>query len=144
MNRKNANQEQEVEATSVRPVRIPVGSRPKMSVGGKDPNFEYRWVNDSPGRISDFKQGGWVTCTNEEVETSNFRVEEGAVPGSLACRVVDAGSGLKAYVMRIHKDLFDEDQRRYESEIRRSEETLSPNSNDGEYGSVVIDRSGRR
>ena len=144
MNRKTANQEQDIEATSVRPVRVPVGSRPRMSVVGKNPNFEYRWVNDYPGRIADFKRGGWEVCTNEEVDTGNFRVEEGGSPGSLACQVVNGGDGTKAYVMKIHKDLYDEDQKAQEQEVRRTEETLTPNTNDGEYGSVVIDRSGRK
>lgn len=145
MNRRNANiEDQAVEATSVRPKRVPVGMRPKMAVVGKSPEYEYRWVNDIPGRIALFKQGGWELCTNDEVDVGNFRAEESNGEGSLACMVVDGGTGMKAYVMKIRKDWYLEDQRAAEAEVIRNEETLRPNYNDGEYGKLVIDRSGRK
>jgi len=145
MNRRNATiVDNDSVATSVRPARVPVGNRPKMAVVGKNPNFEYRWVNDTPGRIALFKQGGWELCTNDEVDVGNFRAEESAGEGSLACQIVDGGTGQKAYVMKIKKEWFLEDQKHNEEEAARNEETLRPNLNDGEYGKIVIDRSGRR
>lgn len=139
MNRRNVENQAEV-----RPARVPVGMRPKLAVVGKNPNFVYRWVNDTPGRISLFKQGGWELCTNDEVDVGNFTAEQSSGEGSLACQVVDGGTGQKAYVMKIKKEWFLEDQAAQEDEIRRNEETLQPNYNDGEYGKIVIDRSGRR
>lgn len=145
MNRRNANiEDKDQETTSVRPQRVPVGMRPKLAVVGKNPNYVYRWVNDTPGRIALFKQGGWELCTNDEVDVGNFRAEESSGEGSLACSIVDGGTGMKAYVMKIKKEWFDEDQIRNEEEAARNEETLRPNYNDGEYGKIVIDRSGRR
>lgn len=145
MNRRNANiEDKDSEATSVRPARVPVGNRPKLAVVGKNPNFEYRWVNDTPGRIALFKQGGWELCTNDEVDVGNFRAEESSGEGSLACQIVDGGNGQKAYVMKIKKEWFQEDQQHNEREVARNEESLRPNLNDGEYGKIVIDRSGRK
>jgi hypothetical protein len=145
MNRRNANTEdKEVETPSARPVRIPVGQRPKLAVVGKDPRYVYRWVNDYTGRINDFKLGGWELCTNDEVDVGNFRAEEASAVGSLASTVVDATMGTRAYVMKILKEWFDEDQQRWEAENAANEETLGPNTRDGEYGSISIDRSGRR
>lgn len=141
MNRRNIEDTNKAE---VRPARIPVGNRPKLAVVGKNPNYVYRWVNDNPGRIALFKQGGWELCTNDEVDVGNFTAEQSSGEGSLACQVVDGGTGLKAYVMKIKKEWFDEDQLAQELEVRRSEETLQPNLNDGEYGKIVIDRSGRK
>lgn len=143
MNRRNASVEQEAEATSVRPKRIAVGLRPKLAVVGKDPNYEYRIVNDTPGRIAMFKQGGWELCTNAEVDTGNYRADESAELGSLAYMIVDSSNGLKGYVMKLKKEWYDEFMREYELEVRRTEESLQPNGNDGVYGSVKIDRSGR-
>jgi hypothetical protein len=140
MNRRNV----EANSAEVRPARVPVGMRPKLAVVGKNPNYVYRWINDTPGRISLFKQGGWELCTNDEVDVGNFTAEQSSGEGSLACQVVDGGTGLKAYVMKIKKEWFDEDQHAQELEVRRTEETLSPNLNDGEYGKLVIDRSGRK
>jgi len=145
MNRRNASiTSNESEATSVRPQRIAVGLRPKLSLIGKNPNFEYRYVNDTPGRISMFKHGGWELCTNEEVDTGNFRAEEASELGSLAYAIVDGGNGMKAYVMKIKKEWYDAFMNDHEDEVRKTEETLAPNSHDGEYGRVVIDRSGKR
>lgn len=139
MNRRNIEEKAEV-----RPARIPVGMRPKLAVVGKNPNYVYRWVNDTPGRIALFKQGGWELCSNDEVDVGNFTAEQSSGEGSLACQVVDGGTGLKAYVMKIKKEWFDEDQAHAEESVRKGEETLQPNYNDGEYGKIVIDRSGRK
>ena len=142
--RQNSTQEQNAETTSVRPKRVPVGMRPRLAVFGKDPNFEYRWVNDTPGNVAMMKHNGWQICTNEEVDTGNFRAEQASEVGSLASAIVDGGNGMKAYVMKISKEEFQEIQDAYENENRAIEESLRPDTNDGEYGSVKIDRSGRR
>lgn len=143
--RRNANVDNEVEATSVRPKRIPVGARPALAVVGKDPNFEYRWVNDVEGRISMFQEGGWKLCTNDEVDVGNFRAESETPEGSLASKVVNPTDGTKAYVMKIPKEWFLEDQRNHDAKLSQDErDFFAPNTSDGEYGSVKIDRSGRR
>jgi len=143
MNRKTA-QDNVTEATSVRPQRIAVGLRPKLSLLGKDPNYAYRYVNDTPGRIAMFKHGGWELCTNAEVDTGNFRAEDATELGSLAYAIVDGGTGMKAYVMKIKKEWFDSFMDEHEAEVKSTEEALQPNSNDGAYGSVRIDRTGRK
>lgn len=145
MNRRNANiEDKEAETPSARPTRIPVGMRPKMAVIGKLSNYVYRFVNDTPGRIDMFKQGGWELCTNDEVDVGNFTAEQSHGEGSLACVIADGGTGMKAYVMKIKKEWYDEDQLNSEEQNRLAEETLRPNYNDGEYGKLVIDRSGRK
>ena|ERR1700744_762242 len=143
MNRKA--QDQNVATTSARPKRTPVGQRPRLVVNGKNPNYEYRIVNDTPGNVAVYLNNGWQTCTNDEVDTGNFRAEQASDVGSLASFIVDGGTGMKAYVLKISKDEFQEIQEALEHENRLLEETsTSANYNDGEYGSVKIDRSGRR
>lgn len=145
MNRRIISVEKEFEAVEKRPTRIPVGSRAKLSVTGKDPAYEYRFVNDTPGRINEFKQGGWEVCTNSEVDCGNFRAEEAGEVGSLASVVVDGGLGTRAYVMKIRKDWFAEDQAAQARQVDELEnDQLQVNTNDGEYGSIKIDRTGRR
>jgi len=146
MNRRNANTsvDNDSEATSVRPKRIAVGLRPKLALIGKDPNYEYRIVNDTPGRISMFKHSGWELVSNDEVDTGNYRAEEASEVGSLASYVVDGGTGQKAYVMKIKKEWYEAFMAEHEEEVKRTEDTLRPNTNDGGYGEVRIDRSGRK
>lgn len=129
---------------SARPKRVPVGSRPRILVNGKNPNFEYRIVNDTPGNIALYLNNGWQTCSNDEVDTGNFRAEQASEVGSLAYFIVDGSTGMKGYVLKISKEEYQEIQEAYEQENQAHEETLQPNLNDGEYGSVKIDRSGRR
>lgn len=145
MNRRNANTSEDKvdEAASVRPKRIAVGMRPKLALIGKNPNYEYRYVNDVPGRVAMFKHSGWELCTNEEVDTGNFRVDEASELGSLAYAVVDSGTGMKAYVMKLHKDWYNAFMDEHEEEVRATEESIQPSRDDGAYGSVKIDRSGR-
>src|ERR1700744_4853950 len=145
MNRRNANSvDQEAETASARPKRIAVVLRPKLAIIGKDDNYEYRIVNDTPGRIAMFKQGGWELVTNSEVDTGNYRAEEASDVGSLASFIVDGGTGQKAYVMKIRKDWYLEFMAEHEAEVRATEESLRPNRNDGAYGDLKIDRSGKR
>jgi hypothetical protein len=144
MTRRNTSNSPEVEATSVRPTRISVAMRPKLALIGKDPSYQYRYVNDTPGRIAMFKHSGWELCTNDEVDTGNFRVEDSTELGSLAYAIVDGSTGMKAYVMKIKKEWFDDFMAEYNAEVDATEEALQPNSNDGGYGSVKIDRSGRK
>jgi|ERR1700744_985164 len=145
MNRRTLNVDKDSEAVEQRPSRIPVGLRPKLAVVGKDPNYAYRIVNDTPGRINMFKQGGWEVCSNDEVDFGNHRAEEASAVGSLASQVVDGGDGTRAYVMKIKKEWFDADfaeSQKIIDELERDQ--ISVNVNDGEYGSIKIDRSGRK
>lgn len=145
MNRRTLSVDRETEAVEQRPTRIPVGLRPKLAVIGKDPNYEYRFVNDTPGRIDMFKQGGWELVTNQEVDVGGNRAEESSALGSMANVVVDGGNGMRAYVMKIKKEWFQEDQAKaadYVDSLERDQ--LSVNVNDGEYGSIKIDRTGRK
>lgn len=145
MTRRTLSVDKEIEAVEQRPTRIPVGLRPKLAVVGKDPGYEYRFVNDTPGRIDMFKQGGWEVVTNQEVDVGGNRAEEASAVGSLANVVVDGGTGMRAYVMKIKKEWFREDQAKAAEQIDELErDQLHVNVNDGEYGSIKIDRSGRR
>jgi hypothetical protein len=144
MNRRTITLDSKQETTSARPKRVPVGMRPRLAVFGKNPNFEYRWVNDTPGNVALMQRHGWQVCTNDEVDTGNFRAEQASEVGSLAYAIVDGGNGMKAYVMKISKEEYQEIQDAYDYEATAREESLQPNLNDGEYGSIKIDRSGRK
>lgn len=145
MNRRTLSVDKETEAVEQRPNRIPVGMRPKLAVIGKSPDFAYRFVNDYPGRIDMFKQGGWILCTNDEVDIGNNRAEDATAVGSLASIAVSASEGTRAYLMKIRKDWYDADMVAQSQHIDQLErDQIATNANDGEYGSVKIDRSGKR
>lgn len=78
--------------TPSRPARVRMVAGQKLAVGRKDPNFEYRWFNDKPGRL-DSAQAAWWEFVSEGGE----RIKRHAGTDTM-------------YLMRIEKKYFDEDQ----------------------------------
>lgn len=131
-----------METKAKKSTRIPVGSaRDILTVQGKDPNYEYRWVLDDPkrpGRLQRFKDGGYevVTDTNEVGQNT---VDRGKKLGSAITRP-DGGNTL--VLMRILKEWYDEDQAAKAEKIDDLEATMIQDAQegDGRYGSLEIKR----
>ena len=130
-----------METKATKKTRIPVGAaRDILTVQGKDPNYEYRWVLDDPkrpGRLQRFKDGGYevVTDTNEVGQNT---VDRGKKLGSAITRP-DGGNTL--VLMRILKEWYDEDQAAKEEKIAALEATMVADvKGDGGYGGVTIER----
>lgn len=128
----------EEERTPERPSRIPVsGSRDILTVAGKDPSYVYRWVNDTDGRIARFRAAGYEFVEHEvgvgqRTTDSAKGVEKGWSK--------DVGQGITAYLMRIKREWFEEDQAAKQANVDRSEESLFRQLNkggDGSYGKVT-------
>lgn len=120
--------------------RIPVsGNRDILSVEGKDPNFVYRWVNDVDGRVDRFKLGGYEVVEHD-VEVGQRTVETSNGTSSVVSKNV--GVGRTAYLMRIPKEYYDEDQKVKNKLIDDSEadmkRALNSNQN-GTYGKVEFE-----
>lgn len=128
--------------TSNRPTRTPVsGARNILTVVGKDPNYEYRWVNDTEAgmRIERFKAGGWEVVTKDaDIKVGDKVIDQGSVVGSVTTRYV--GQGQTAVLMRIPKEWYDEDQAAKWALIDEQEAAMQDPSTSGNYGSVSIQR----
>lgn len=122
-------------APSGRKSRTPVGKRNVLTVLGKDPNYEYRIVNDTGDRIAAFEDAGYVLEEAKAVRVGDKRVNNATPEGSKA--QVSVGKGDKAFVMKIPKELYKEDQDAKLREVRRLEETIKQGS--GDYGKITID-----
>src|ERR1700752_1670997 len=84
--------------------RTPVGLRNRLSVLGKDANFEYRIVNDTNDRIGQFLDAGWELVDASAVRVGDRRVDTASSEGSKA--QVSVGNDTKAFVMRIKKEWY--------------------------------------
>ena len=130
------------EAISKAPVgrvtRTPVSQRNILTVKGKDPNYEYRIVNDVEDRITQFQEAGYELVENETVEVGDKRVSQGTSVGSK--KVFSVGQGTKAYVMRIKKEWYDEDQRAKQVQVDMQESSIKEKALDGTYGKLDITR----
>jgi len=119
--------------------RVPVsGNRNVMTVTDLDPNYSYRWVNDtSDGRIERFQLGGW-----ELVERKDHKVGDrtaGTSKGTTSLITKMVGKDVTAFLMRINMEFYEEDQAAKQVAISESEEDMKRqlnSGNDGTYGSV--------
>jgi len=132
----------EKEAISKAPVgrvtRVPVGQRNILTVKGKDPNYVYRVVNDQDDRIAQLTDAGYELVDNESNDVGDKRVSQGTAVGSK--KVFSVGGGVKAYLMKIKREWYDEDQEQKQAFVNRQEASIKEKALDGNYGKLDISR----
>lgn len=124
-------------APRARKSRTPVGQRNILTVSGKDPDYVYRIVNDTGDRIAAFEDAGYVIEEAAAVRVGDKRVNRTSPEGTKA--QVSVGNGDKAFVMKIHKDFYQEDQEAKLQKVRQLEESIK-NPSGSDYGSVKFER----
>lgn len=119
------------ETTVERQRRVPMGGfRRKLSIAPdlKEQGFQYRWVNDVPGRLDDFKNAGYEFVTKEKVPVvgeDGVVIREGV--DSRMSQMVGVNrdnSPMYAYLMRQRKEYYDEDQKAKEADIKAKESSI--------------------
>ena len=132
----------EKEAISKAPVgrvtRVPVSQRNVLTVKGKDPNYVYRVVNDVDDRVAQFLEGGYELVDKASTGVGDPRTSQGTAIGSK--QEVSVGQGVKAKVMRIKREWFDEDQDRKQKFVDQQEASIREKALDGNYGKLDITR----
>jgi hypothetical protein len=128
-----------VKTPVTRPKRTAIGTRNVLTVDKKDPDYEYRFVNDQNDRVAAFTQNGWEPVRAADAKIGDKRVEQASPEGSVA--VASVGNGVKSVLMRIPKDWYKEDQAAKQVEIDRLEQTMKEEAHrEGNYGSIKITR----
>lgn len=119
--------------------RTPIGRRNVLTVEGKDPNFVYRIVNDTGDRVNEFKAAGYELVAKDSIRVGDKRI---GVPGAVGSDAgVHVGQGMNAYVMRIPKEFYEEDQAEKQAHVNATEEATREKALDGTYGKLEISRS---
>lgn len=131
-----ANKETIAKAPSGRAQRKPVSGRHVLTVQGKDPNYEYRIVNDDEDRIARFQEGGYELVPDDAVTVGDKRVGSTSSEGSV--KQFSVGGGKKGFLMRIRKDWYDEDQKAKQDFVDQQEQTTKQKATSGTYGSLEI------
>jgi hypothetical protein len=111
-------------------------------------NFEYRWVNDAPGRVQRMHDRDWDPATEQ--------VGAGA-EGTVQSKVVGTADGkpVNGVLMRKHKDWYREDQKAKQAPLNEMDKAIreginhrnEPALRDGAYtpnGGNVIETSATR
>lgn len=118
--------------------RTPVSRKNILTVQGKDPNYHYRIVNDVGDRVQSFIDAGYELVPDDKVRVGDKRINKTSSEGSISH--LSVGQGDKAFVMKIKKEWFDEDQATKQAEVNRMEETARQTALDGTYGKLEISR----
>lgn len=85
----------------------------------KDPHFHYMIVNDAPGRINLFKSKGYDLVTDKDL--ANYLNQKAGDPIKFATGMANPAW---AYLMRIEKELFQEDQDKEREEAEEKFQAL--------------------
>lgn len=113
------------------------GGRNVLRVEGKDPDFEYRVVNDTGDRIAQFEARGYEIVSDKTVKVGDRRVANPTAEGSPV--QVSVGGGQKAYLMRIKKEWYEEDQKAKQETITETEQAMKRDSaKNADYGKIQI------
>ena len=127
-----------VKAPSGRVKRTPIQGRNVLTVTGKDPDYHYRIVNDDGDRVQMFIDGGYEIVNTEDVQVGDKSVGRPSAEGTKS--QVSVGKNLKAFVMKIRKDWFDEDQQTKQDKVNELESTTKQQALDGTYGNLDLNR----
>lgn len=120
-----------------RPKRVPLHAQRVLDVDNKDPNFEYRVVNELPGRIDKFLKAGWETVSGDVSTSDAGRVQDASQLGSVTRRVVNKSAradAQTAILMRIPKEYYDEDQLAKQRQVDEKEASFDPTKNKDDHG----------
>jgi hypothetical protein len=118
----------------VRPKRVPLGSRnrltiPESMVDRKE--AEPRWINDRDDRIKNALEAGYVFVESNE-EAGDPRAAEASKIGKRVTKSV--GGGTTAFLMKLKREFYDEDQKAKLKRIDDIELGMKPQKAKEEYG----------
>lgn len=124
---------------STRVVRKPLSQRgPQAISGDKNPDYEYRFVNDTGSRIHNFQQAGYEFVTGDELTVGDSRVKDASDLGSNK-RVI-SNDGTTSYLMRTKRDWYNEDQAAKAQQIKEQEAAMKQEASAGMYGKLNLSR----
>lgn len=118
--------------------RVPIGTRNVLNVAGKDPSYEYRIINDSGDRVQEFLDAGYELVDASSVRVGDKRVNAASSEGSVS--QLSVGQGQKAFVVRIKKEWYAEDQAAKQAKVNELEQATKAKALDGTYGKLEISR----
>ena len=122
-----------------RVTRKPLFQRGPQAISGeKDPNFVYRFVNDTGSRIDQLKAAGYEIVEDDNLIVGDARVSDPTAQGS-GKRVISK-DGTVSYLMRQKKEYYEEDQAAKQAHNDEIEQAMKQQASEGMYGSIKTSR----
>ena len=109
---------------------------PQSIAGEKDPNYVYRFVNDTGSRIANFQSAGYEFVEDTSLVVGDSRVFDSSDLGS--SKRVTSNDGTISYLMRIKKEYYEEDQAAKAAQINETERAMKQEATQGTYGKLSI------
>jgi hypothetical protein len=109
---------------------------PQSINGDKDPNYVYRYVNDTGSRVSNFQSAGYEFVDDKEMVVGDSRVFDPSDVGS--AKRVTSNDGTISYLMRIKKEFYEEDQAAKAALNDETEKAMKRDATQDRYGSLKI------
>jgi hypothetical protein len=110
--------------------RVPFGvPQSRLTVTNADPNFVYRWVNDDGrGRLDRAITGGYEFVQGDsDIKVGTGSADANSDVGSRVSRIVgtqEGGAGMRAYLMRIKREWYEQDQKAKQALIDENESAI--------------------
>lgn len=119
-----------------RPKRKKLGKTNVLTFDNKDPDYVYRVFNDKDGRIKK-AQEAWWEIVEDEAQLGDQKTGEPSKMGSAV--VKEVGGGMQGVLMRIPRDIYEQDQLEKQSEINEIEESIKAYAKTkGHYGEIKL------
>lgn len=110
---------------------------PQSIAGEKDPNYVYRFVNDTGSRIANFQAAGYEIVKDDELTVGDSRVFDPSDLGS--GKKVTSNDGTVSYLMRIKKEYYEEDQAAKQNYINETERAMKQQATQSaDYGTLKV------
>jgi hypothetical protein len=109
---------------------------PQSILGEKDPNYVYRFVNDTGSRVANFQSAGYEFVEDKDLVVGDSRVFDPSDLGS--AKRVTSNDGTTSYLMRIKKEYYEEDQAAKAALINETEQAMKRDASQGMYGSIKV------
>lgn len=110
---------------------------PQSIAGEKDPNYVYRFVNDTGSRIANFQAAGYEIVKDDELTVGDSRVFDPSDLGS--GKKVTSNDGTVSYLMRIKKEYYEEDQAAKQNYINETERAMKQQATQSaDYGTIKV------
>jgi hypothetical protein len=103
-----------------RSARVPLGMKQASLGASERAGYQRRWINDTAGRLQQAEQGGYTFVSRDPTAKSTdvgARTSQIVGPG-------ENGQGLRAYLMEIPMEWYQEDQRAKQKPIEDFEAAL--------------------
>ena len=125
--------------------RIPLGEQHRLASVDRPVGYVDRWINDVDGRVFKARKAGYEFIDREGsiIKEKDERFQDPEWQNSAMSQPV--GGGITAYLMRVKKEFYDEDQAEKQTKIDAQENQMRKKNipgvkTDQVYGEISISR----